>query len=139
VRYRTGGCSFCTEPLFGEPRFRNKKDIVEEVRALSQLGALNFRLGAQSCIYSYGTEELGKSDTPKPNPEKIESLFKGIRNAAPNLKVLHTDNANPAIIAEHPKEATKITKTLVKYCTSGNVVAFGMERTFTWYQFPYRP
>ncbi len=126
VRYFTGGCSFCIEPLYGKPKFRPSKDIVDEVRVLGDEGAVNFRLGAQSCIFSYGTE-LGKSETPKPKPEKIEELLKGIRNAAPNLDVLHTDNANPAVIAEHPKEAKTILKALMKYCTSGNVLALGME------------
>jgi radical SAM superfamily enzyme with C-terminal helix-hairpin-helix motif len=127
VRYLTGGCSFCIEPLFGEPRYREPKEIINEVSALHNQGAVNFRLGAQSCIFSYGTKELGESDTPKPNSDKVEKLLGGIRNAAPKLEVLHTDNANPAVIAEHPKEATRILKTLVKYCTSGNVLALGME------------
>jgi len=127
VRYFSGGCSFCIEPLYGKPKFRPSKDIVDEVKTLGDAGVVNFRLGAQSCIFSYGTEELGKSETPKPKPEKIEKLLRGMRKAAPKLEVLHTDNANPAVIAEHPKEATKILKTLVKYCTSGNVLALGME------------
>lgn len=127
VRYFSGGCSFCIEPLFGEPMFRSLKDIIDEAGALGDAGAVNFRLGAQSCLFSYGAEELGRSETPKPEPEKIEKLLKGIRKAVPNLDVLHTDNANPAVIAEHPKEAAKILKTLVKYCTSGNVLALGME------------
>ncbi|MEE9150258.1 MAG: radical SAM protein [Thermoplasmata archaeon] len=127
VRYFNGGCSFCIEPLFGEPTFRQPKDIIDEVKVLSDTGAVNFRLGAQSCIFSYGTEELGESEIPKPKPMKIENLLKGIRNVAPNLEVLHTDNANPAIIAEHPNEAKRILKALVKYTTSGNVLALGME------------
>jgi len=127
VRYFAGGCSFCIEPLFGEPIFRQTKDIIDEVWALGDAGALNFRLGAQSCIFSYGTEELGNSETPKPKPEKIEKLLNGIRNAIPKLEVLHTDNANPAVIAEYPNEAKRILKALVKYCTSGNVLALGME------------
>jgi radical SAM superfamily enzyme with C-terminal helix-hairpin-helix motif len=127
VRYLSGGCSFCIEPLFGEPTFREPKNIINEVTQLHNQGAVNFRLGAQSCIFSYGTKGFGETDTPKPNPDKVEKLLKGIRNAAPNLEVLHTDNANPAIIAEHPKEATRILKALVKYCTSGNVLALGME------------
>lgn len=127
VRYRSGGCSFCIEPLFGDPQFRDPGDIISEVEALHKAGALNLRLGAQSCIFSFGAENIGVSETPKPNPMVIEKLFSGIRNAAPNLKVLHTDNANPAIIAEHPKEAESILKILLKYCTSGNVLALGME------------
>jgi radical SAM superfamily enzyme with C-terminal helix-hairpin-helix motif len=127
VRYQSGGCAFCIEPLFGEPLFRGIKDIIQEVRALDDLGALNFRLGAQSCIFSYGAKGIGESETPKPTPEKIEALFRGIRNNAPNLEVLHTDNANPAIIYQHPKEAKAILKTLIKYCSSGNVLALGME------------
>jgi radical SAM superfamily enzyme with C-terminal helix-hairpin-helix motif len=127
VRYHTGGCAFCIEPLFGEPQFREVKDIIEEVKVLSNAGALNFRLGAQSCIFTYGSSEVGETEIPKPNPKIIESLLLGIRKSAPNLQVLHTDNANPAVIAEHPEESTRILKTLVKYCTSGNVLALGME------------
>lgn len=127
VRYFTGGCSFCIEPLYGKPQFRPPVDIVDEVRALSKVGAINFRLGTQSCMFSYGTKQLGSSETPKPEPSTIISLLKGIREAAPNLEVLHTDNANPAVIAEHPNEAKEILKALVRYCTSGNVLALGME------------
>jgi radical SAM superfamily enzyme with C-terminal helix-hairpin-helix motif len=127
VRYLSGGCSFCIEPLFRKPRIRETKDIIDEVSQLYNQGAVNFRLGAQSCIFSYGTKELGESETPKPNPDRVEKLLKGIRNSAPNLQVLHTDNANPTVIAEHPKEATRILKSIVKYCTSGNVLALGME------------
>jgi radical SAM superfamily enzyme with C-terminal helix-hairpin-helix motif len=127
VRYHMGGCAFCIEPLFGEPQFRGGKDIVDEVRVLGKVGAVNFRLGAQSCIFSYGAKEVGETETPQPVPEKINALLRGIRNAAPNLEVLHTDNANPAVISQHPKEAKAIIKTLIKYCTSGNVLALGME------------
>jgi radical SAM superfamily enzyme with C-terminal helix-hairpin-helix motif len=127
IRYKSGGCAFCIEPLFGEPQFRQPKDIISEVEALGKAGAVNFRLGAQSCIFSYGAEDVGESETPIPDPKTIEELFSGIRKAAPTLKVLHTDNANPAVISEHPKEAESILKILVKYCTSGNVLALGME------------
>ncbi|UCE39433.1 MAG: radical SAM protein [Thermoplasmata archaeon] len=127
VRFFTGGCSFCIEPLFGEPKFREPKDIIDEVGALNKFGAVNFRLGAQSCIFSYKIEDIGSSETPKPRPEIIEKLLSGVRNAVLNLEVLHTDNANPAVIAEHPNEAKRILKALVKYCTSGNVLALGME------------
>jgi radical SAM superfamily enzyme with C-terminal helix-hairpin-helix motif len=41
--------------------------------------------------------------------------------------VLHVDNANPAVIAEHQEEAELITQLLVDHCTGGNVVALGLE------------
>ncbi|UCF08804.1 MAG: radical SAM protein [Thermoplasmata archaeon] len=127
VRYRSGGCSFCIEPLFGKPLFRPVKDIADEVFSLSKWGAVNFRLGAQSCIFSYNAEGVGSSEVPQPNPSAVEKLLKGIRAAAPNLEVLHTDNANPAIMAEHRNEVKRILKALIRYCTGGNVLALGME------------
>lgn len=127
VRYFNGGCSFCVEPLFGEPEFRTPKSIVDEVAMLNKAGVVNFRIGGQSCIYSYRAKNIGKTETPKPNVSDIEKLFKGIRKNAPSIKVLHTDNANPAVIAEHPEESRRITKVIANYCTGGNVVAFGME------------
>jgi len=63
---------------------------------------------------------------PKPNVETIEKLFKGIWNRA-KPKVLHIDNANPAVIARHEEESREVAKILVRYCTSGNVAAFGVE------------
>jgi radical SAM superfamily enzyme with C-terminal helix-hairpin-helix motif len=50
---RTTGCSFCTEPIKNTVQWRNADLIVEEVRTLMALGARAFRLGKQSCIYSY--------------------------------------------------------------------------------------
>lgn len=127
VRYFTGGCSFCIEPEYGEPKFRAVGDIVAEVKALARAGVRNYRLGAQTCIFSYFADGIGETETPKPNPNVLERLLKGIRAVAPNIHVLHVDNANPSVIAAHPSEAYKIAKLLVKYCTGGNVVAFGME------------
>jgi len=126
VRYLTGGCKFCIEPLFGDVQFRDPKDIQEEVVALKSAGVRNFRLGAQSCVYCYMSKETGKTDNPRPNPEAISKLLRGIRESvAP--KVFHLDNANPAVIAEHPSESREITKAIAENCTSGNVLAFGLE------------
>jgi radical SAM superfamily enzyme with C-terminal helix-hairpin-helix motif len=127
VRYYTGGCSFCSEPEFGVPEFRSPEDIIQEFKALYNYGVRNFRLGAQSCIFSYYAKGIGETETPRPNPGQIKRLFEGIRSAAPDLNVLHLDNANPAIISEHPVESKKIIKLIIEYCTSGNVLSFGME------------
>jgi radical SAM superfamily enzyme with C-terminal helix-hairpin-helix motif len=127
VRYFTGGCSFCSEPEFGEPEFRPPNDIIQEVNALYNQGVRHFRLGAQSCIFSYYAKGIGDKETPRPNPIMIEKLFKGICSNALDIKTLHLDNANPAIISSHPVESKKIIKMILKYCTSGNVLSFGME------------
>ncbi|MBW3014415.1 radical SAM protein, partial [Candidatus Woesearchaeota archaeon] len=89
--------------------FRSQKDIVDEMKALNKVGVKNFRLGKQSCLYSYKktADELGK-------------LFSGIKK---NVKydVLHIDNANPVQVTEEK------TKLIVQNCTPGNIAAFGVE------------
>ncbi len=126
VRYISGGCKFCIEPLSGEVVFREPKDILREVAALSDAGVRNIRLGAQSCVFCYKSEEVGKSETPKPNVSAIESLLKGVKETM-CPRVFHLDNANPAVIASHPDESRKILRAIVENCTSGNVLAFGLE------------
>jgi len=126
VRYITGGCRFCVEPLLGEVQFREVEDIIAEVKALTGIGVRNFRLGAQSCVYCYMSKETGVSESPRPNPSAVRRLLEGVRKTA-NPEVFHLDNANPAVIAEHPEESRDITRTIVESCTSGNVLAFGLE------------
>ncbi|WP_423792313.1 radical SAM protein [Methanocaldococcus indicus] len=126
ARAITGGCSFCVEPRrFKLPEFRDERDIYEEAKALSLEGIKYFRVGRQPCIYSYKAFDIGKEEVPKPNVDAIEKLFKSLSSLNP--KVLHIDNVNPAVIARYKEESMEITKILVKYCTSGNVAAFGVE------------
>ncbi|MBL7055191.1 radical SAM protein, partial [Candidatus Woesearchaeota archaeon] len=86
--------------------FRKVDFIADEMKALYGLGCRYFRLGKQSCFFSY--------------PE-IEELLKEIWKECPDIKVLHIDNANPQMVDEEK------TKLIVKYCTPGNVAAFGVE------------
>ncbi len=122
-----GGCSFCTTVKDAPPMFREPSDIAREVRALHDLGVVSYRLGGQSCIYSYKALGVGETEVPEPDPHAVESLLKGVRRAAPSLEVLHVDNANPAVIAEHPEAAWRVTNLLLDHCTGGNVVALGLE------------
>jgi radical SAM superfamily enzyme with C-terminal helix-hairpin-helix motif len=124
VRYRSGGCSFCVEPMKGAPAFRDEGDIIAECQKLHALGVSNFRLGAQTCIISYKAD-LSVGDPPRPNPPAVERLFSGISSLG--VDVLHVDNANPAVIARYPEEAGAILRTLTRHCTSGNVLALGLE------------
>jgi radical SAM superfamily enzyme with C-terminal helix-hairpin-helix motif len=124
VRYRSGGCSFCIEPLKGKPSHRQPDDVLAEARRLHELGVRNFRVGAQTCIVSYLAKDDG-TETPVPNPAAIDRLLSGIRSLG--VEVLHLDNANPAVIAEHPAEAKLALQSMVRHCTSGNVLALGLE------------
>jgi radical SAM superfamily enzyme with C-terminal helix-hairpin-helix motif len=120
----TGGCSFCTEPFYGTPKYRDITGIAAEVAALHSHGARHFRVGRQPDILAYGA---GAGEYPAPEPEKIEALFSAIRTAAPDLKTLHIDNTNPATIARHEDAAREALRAIIRYHTPGDVAAFGME------------
>ena len=107
---RAKGCSFCTEPIKGKLTFRDNNDIIKEIKAFYDKGVYYFRLGKQSCFYSL--------------PEPVE-LLKTIRKQFPKIKVLHIDNVNPANTLS--KRGIEITKSVVRYCTEGNIASFGVE------------
>lgn len=127
TRVFSGGCSFCIEPSKGLPEFRATKDIVAEVAALYHLGIRAFRLGDQPDLYCYEAFKVGEIPIPIPNPDAIEKLYRGVREAAPDLKVLHLDNVNPEVLVRWPEECREITKTIVRYNTPGDIAAFGIE------------
>jgi len=119
-------CSFCTEPFYGASDYRPVEDVIAEVSALYSHGARYFRIGRQPDLFSYHGTDAG-GPVPRPMPEVLEKLYRGIRNSAPELSVLHMDNANPITLATYPEESEQILKTIIKYHTSGDVAAFGME------------
>jgi radical SAM superfamily enzyme with C-terminal helix-hairpin-helix motif len=123
----TGGCSFCSEPSKGPPSFRTVDEICEEIAALYNVGIRHFRIGNQPCIFSYMAKNAGEEEFPRPNPEALQELFHGIRIAAPDVKTLHIDNANPGIIARYPEECRRIAKSIIQYHTAGDVAALGVE------------
>jgi radical SAM superfamily enzyme with C-terminal helix-hairpin-helix motif len=127
VRYVNGGCSFCVEPQYGITKFRALGGILAEVRRLAELGAVNFRLGGQADFFSYQALGLGSSPTPQINVPALEALLRGIREAAPQLRVLHTDNGDPAMMVAHPDEAMEGLQLLVRYTSPGNLLSFGLE------------
>jgi radical SAM superfamily enzyme with C-terminal helix-hairpin-helix motif len=127
ARYITGGCSFCVEPLHGEPKQRNPEDVVKEIEALYVAGVRAFRIGKQADLFVFGSDEIGAEEFPTPKPQVIESLFSKIRHVAPELNVLHIDNVNPGTIAHHPEESKAVAQSIIKYHTPGDVAAFGIE------------
>ena len=122
-RWSTGGCSYCIEPLKGRPLMRSPSDIIAEAERLRKLGVRNLRVGGQTCIVSYGSED--DSPVPRPDPEAVSDLFEGLD--ALGFDVLHVDNANAAVISTYPEESERVLETLAHRCTDGNVLALGME------------
>jgi len=119
-------CSFCTERLYGHSYYRPVSDVIEEVASLNNAGAKYFRIGRQPDLFSYHAKDIG-ADILQPDPSVLESLYGGIRKVAPDLQVLHMDNANPATIAAYPEQSLEIMKTIVHHHTSGDIAALGIE------------
>lgn len=105
-----GHCSFCTEPIKNKVEFRDKEDVLREIIEFYKIGCRYFRLGKQTCFYTF--------------PHTIE-LLKEVRDKCPDIKVLHLDNVNPVKAVMDKNH--EITKAIVKYCSSGNIAAFGVE------------
>ncbi|MDD3857618.1 MAG: radical SAM protein [Methanoculleus sp.] len=123
-RATVGGCSFCTEPFYGLPRYRSIEGIAEEVAALYAAGARHFRLGRQPDLLAY---KSSGGEFPVPRPEALNELFSAVRENAPDLKTLHIDNINPGTIARHEDAARAALEAIVAGHTPGDTAAFGME------------
>lgn len=123
-RATVGGCSFCTEPFYGLPRYRSIGGIAEEVAALRAAGARHFRLGRQPDLLAY---QSSGGEFPVPRPEVLRELFSAIRESAPDLRTLHIDNINPGTIARHEEAAREALAAIVAGHTPGDIAAFGME------------
>jgi radical SAM superfamily enzyme with C-terminal helix-hairpin-helix motif len=114
-------CSFCTEPLYGNPAFRSADSVVKEVERLYERGARHFRLGRQADILAFG------GDGEAPNPEALSDLYGGIREVAPDLGTLHLDNMNPITITRWPEKSREGIRIIAEHNTAGDTAAFGLE------------
>ncbi|WP_248897483.1 radical SAM protein [Haloplanus halobius] len=114
-------CSFCTEPLYGDPGFRSAESVVREVEALYERGVRHFRLGRQADILAFG------GDGEAPNPDALRRLYAGIREVAPDLETLHLDNMNPVTIVDYPERSREAIRIIAEHNTAGDTAAFGLE------------
>ncbi|WP_430505257.1 radical SAM protein [Haloparvum sp. PAK95] len=114
-------CSFCTEPLYGDPAFRDAGSVVGEVGELYDRGARHFRLGRQADILAFG------GDGEAPNPDALRDLYGGIREVAPDLETLHLDNMNPVTITDYPEQSREAIRVIAEHNTPGDTAAFGLE------------
>ncbi len=114
-------CSFCTEPMYGDPGFREAREVVDEVDALSNHGVAHFRIGRQADILAFG------GDGEAPNPDALRRLYEGIRDVAPDLQTLHLDNMNPVTIVDYPERSREGIEIIGEHNTPGDTAAFGLE------------
>lgn len=122
---RAYNCAFCTE---GRKRIhyqRAVQDVIAEVAELYRLGNRYFRIGCQTDLFLYGAER--RDGALHVRPQVIRELYEGIRSAAPELKVLHMDNANPSTLMRDPAAAEEAISIIAQYNTAGDVAAFGLE------------
>jgi radical SAM superfamily enzyme with C-terminal helix-hairpin-helix motif len=109
-------CSFCNEPVKSPlVSFRDPCDVLAEVTELYAAGVRNFRLGQQTCFFSYLHRDA----------DAIGKLLSGIRQRCPELEVLHIDNADPLAVASI--SGAKIAQLVARYCTEGNCAPMGIE------------
>jgi len=114
-------CSFCTEPMYGDPDFRTPDSVVREVAALADAGVADFRIGRQADILAYG------GDGEAPNPNALRDLYGGIRDVVPDLGTLHLDNMNPVTIVDYPERSREAIRVIAEHNTPGDTAAFGLE------------
>lgn len=109
-------CSFCNEPVKAPlVDFRSIDDILDEITRLTTAGVRNFRLGQQTCFFSYQNR----------NVDAVERLLAGVRAACPDLEVLHIDNTDPLAVAS--SNGLRIARHVTTYCTEGNCAPMGIE------------
>lgn len=120
-----GRCSFCTEGANASYEERSASGVASEIRALASHGVFAFRLGRCANILAWGG---GLTDRGiRPNPARMEELYAAIRNSAPELSVLHTDNCNPLTIANFPDESRGCMEAIVRHNTDGDGLSLGLE------------
>lgn len=109
-------CSFCNEPVKAPlVDFRSIDDVLTEVTLLAAAGVRNFRLGQQTCFFSYQNRDV----------DAVERLLAGVHAVCPDLEVLHIDNADPLAVAS--ANGLRIARHVAAYCTEGNCAPMGVE------------
>ncbi|MCL2684039.1 MAG: radical SAM protein, partial [Synergistaceae bacterium] len=119
------GCSYCAEAMSGGYAERSEDGVTREAKALDEAGIRAFRLGRAANILAYGGTKTDRGFAP--NSGRLESLYSGIRGAAKNLSILHTDNCNPATIARFSEESARCLEVIVRHNTEGDGLSLGLE------------
>jgi radical SAM superfamily enzyme with C-terminal helix-hairpin-helix motif len=127
---RKSHCSFCSESIFDEIRFRSENDILNEIDELIRNGISRFRIGRQADILQYKTGFRNyKNGFPQPDPQPVKNLFTALkeRRMRGDIRTLNIDNANPGTISNFPDESSQILEAITESITPGDTIALGVE------------
>ncbi len=143
-RFISGGCSFCMEPGKGPVQFRTPEEVAMEITSLAAHGVENIRIGGQSDLISYLSKDVGRYEVPEPDVGSVADLMMGAKEALHDgmgvrravsegrrigieSGIVHTDNANPAVISSFPDASKEALQAIIDGSTSGTVLALGLE------------
>ena len=143
-RFVSGGCSFCMEPGKGPVQFRTPEEVRMEIASLAAHGVENIRIGGQSDLISYLSKDVGRYEVPEPDVGSVADLLRdakealhkgtGVKRALSKGRrigiesgIVHTDNANPAVISSFPDASKEVLRAIIDGSTSGTVLALGLE------------
>lgn len=109
-------CRYCIESeRHIRPEYRTPESIILQIKSLYDSGVRHFRLGRQPNLFHYQYNNI----------DSFNRLLAGIREKCPDMETFHIDNVNmKSVVMPHGEE---FVKTVVKYCTEGNVAPFGIE------------
>lgn len=119
------GCGYCSIPsLYGPPKSREEKSILEEIEGLVKLGARRIVLSGADFL-EYGRDlsstPLTNPIYPKPNLDAIESLLSEVRGLSEKYGFFfEVENAKPCLIDE------EVASTLGRYLR-GTPIHIGIE------------
>ena len=102
VHYVSGGCGFCKDAKT-KPWYREEEDIVAEVDLLHDAGVRHFRLGGESCFWTYKAIGVGLTDEPKPNVPATEKPPRGRRGSGARAE----SAAHRQLQPRHPRHAPR--------------------------------
>ena len=114
-------CSFCTEPLYGNPSFRPPESIVREVEALYETGVRHFRLGRQADMLAYG------GDGEAPNPDALRALYGGHPRGSPRPRHAPPRQHQPDHDRGLAGGVAGGLEIIAEHNTPGDTAAFGLE------------